>query len=527
MSRRLVLILLPVVVAAVATAVAFRLRQEPTDILVEGVVGMPTAFNPLVWTATRADLDVGALIYDSLVKFDPDGRLAPGLAEGWTVADDGKTVSFKLRAGVRWHDGRPLRAADVIATVKLIQNQDAPVPEDLAGFWRSAQVEAPDEQTVKVTLKQPLSTFLGYATFKVLPAHLLAQIPPKELGSRPVGDPPVGTGPFRVAEVRPRQVTLEANSSYFLGQPRLKRIVLQFFPDEAALKAALRNGQVEAGVVEDLSGLPAGEGESLTEHRFFRSSVVLLMFNHRSPVLADRAVREAIVYSLDRTRLARMGNHELGLPADGPIPPFVWFYREDFRRWEYNPDRARQILDEAGWKAGPSGPREKDGVKLSFSLITNDDPLRVSTAEEVVRQLRRVGIEARLSAAGFSGLVNDFVAQRKFEAALVGLEFNPGFDFYSLWHSAADRRPGLNFGEYANRQVDDLLARIRTTWDPARQAQLYAELQAVLTQEVPGVPIYFPVVHYVADSRLTGIKPGVVLDAADRFRDVIRWEFSR
>lgn len=527
MSRRFLLILLPVVVAVVVTAAALKLRQEPIDTLVEGVVGIPTAFNPLVTTATRADLDVAALVYDSLVRFDPDGRLVAGLAESWTVNDDGKTVSFRLRPGVRWHDGRPLRAADVVATVKILQNPDAPVPEGLAGFWRSAQVDAPDEQTFKVTLKQPLSTFLGYATFKVLPAHLLAQIPPGELGSRPVGDPPVGTGPFRFVEISPRQVTLEASTGHFLGEPRLRRIVFQFFPDEAALKAALRNGRVEAGVVEDPSGLPIGERGTLTEHRFFRTGAVMLLLNHRSPVLADRAVRQAIVYSLDRTRLARTGGRDLGLPADGPIPPFVWFYREDFRRWESNPDRAQQILEEAGWKARPSGPREKDGIKLSFSLITNDDPVRVTTAEEVVRQLRRVGIEARLSAAGFSGVINDFVAQHKFEAALFGLEFNPAFDFYSLWHSAAARPPGLNFGEYANRQVDDLLARIRTTWDPVQQAQLYAELQAILTQEVPGVPLYFPVVHYVTDSRLTGIRTGVVLDAADRFRDVTRWEFSR
>ncbi len=527
MSKRILLILLPVVVAAAVTAAAVRLRQEPTDTLVEGVVGMPTAFNPLVATATRADLDVAALVYDSLVRFEPDGRLTPGLATSWTVGDDGKTVTFKLRDDVRWHDGRPLGATDVVATVKLIQSPDAPVPEGLAGFWRSAQVEAPDEKTVKVTLTQPLSTFLGYAAFKVLPAHLVSQIPPKELGSRPVGNPPVGTGPFRVVEVRPRQVALESNPDYFLGQPRLKRVVLQFFGDEPALKEALRNGRVNAGVVEDPSDLPLGSGGRLTDHRFFRTGVVMVLLNHRSPVLADRAVREAIAYGLDRTRLARPGGRELGLPADGPIPPFVWFYREDFRRWEYNPDRARQVLEEAGWKAGPSGPRERDGVKLSFSLITNDDPVRVATAEEVVRQLRQVGIDARLSAAGFSGVVNDFVTQHKFEAAMVGLEFNPGFDFYSLWHSAASRRPGLNFGEYANRQVDDLLARIRTTWDPTQQAQLYAELQAVLIQEVPGVPLYFPVIHYVTDGRLRGVRAGAVLDAGDRFRDVARWELAR
>lgn len=527
MSRRILLVLLPVVVAAAVTAAALRLRPESPDTLVEGVVGMPTAFNPLVATATRADLDVAALVYDGLVRFEPDGRLTPGLAASWTVAEDGKTVTFRLREGVRWHDGRPLGADDVVGTVRLIQNPEAPVPEDLAGFWRSAQVEAPDGKTVKVTLKQPLSTFLGYATFKVLPAHLLGQIPPKELGTRPVGDPPVGTGPFRVVEVRPRQVTLESNPDYFLGRPRLKRVVLQFFGDEPALKAALRNGQVDAGVVEDPTDLPVGNGGRLVAHRFFRAGVVILLLNHRSPVLADRAVREAVAYGLDRARLARVGARELGLPADGPIPPFVWFYREGFRRWEYNPDRARQVLEEAGWKAGPAGPREREGVKLSFSLLTNDDPVRVGTAEEVVRQLRRLGIEARLSAGGFSGVVNDFLAQHKFEAALVGLEFNAAFDFYSLWHSAAGRRPGLNFGEYANRQVDDLLARIRTTWDPTQQAELYAELQAVLAQEVPGVPLYFPVIYYVADGRLTGVRPGAVLDAGDRFRDVTRWEFAR
>jgi len=525
--RRSLLLLLPLAVAAAATVAALRLGQGPPDTLVEGVVGSPATFNPLLTTAGRADVDVAALIYDSLIRLDPGGRVVPALTADWSVAEDGRAVTFRLREGVRWHDGRPFTAADVTATLKFIQNPEAPVAEDLAGFWRSVQVEAPDEGTVKVTLKQPLSTFLGYATFKVLPAHLLAQIPPKAAGSRPLGDPPVGTGPFRVAEVRPRQLTLEANPEYFLGRPRLRRIVLRFFPDEAGLKGALRAGQVDAAVVEDPSDLPVGDKAALTQYRFFKAGAVTLVFNHRSPVLADRTVREAVALGLDRSRLARRGSLELGLPADGPIPPFVWFYREDFRRWEYNPERARQLLEATGWRPGADGIREKEGARLAFSLVTNDDPVRVAVAEEVVRQLRRVGIDVRLSAGGFSGLVNDFVAQGRFEAALLGLEFNPGFDFYALWHSGATRRPGLNFGHYANRQVDDLLGRIRTSWDPAQQAQLYAELQAVLAQDVPGVPLYFPVVHYVADARLRGVGPGLVLDAGDRFRDVTRWEFSR
>jgi len=525
--RRSLLLLLPLLVAAAATLAALRLGQGPADTLVEGVVGAPATFNPLVAAAGRADLDVAALIYDGLVRLDPAGRVVPGLAADWSVAEDGRTVTFRLREGVRWHDGRPFTAADVAATLKFIQSPEAPVAEDLASFWRSAQVEAPDERTLKVTLKQPLSTFLGYAAFKVLPAHLLAQIPPREAGSRALGDPPVGTGPFRVAEVRPRQLTLEANPEYFLGPPRLRRVVLRFFPDEAGLKGALRAGQVDAAVVEDPSDLPVGDKGPLAWYRFFKAGVVMLVFNHRSPILADRAVREAVALGLDRTRLARRGSLELGLPADGPIPPFVWFYREEFRRWEYNPERARQLLEGAGWKPGADGIREKEGARLSFSLITNDDPVRVAVAEEAVRQLRRVGVDVRLSAGGFSGLVNDFVAQGRFEAALLGLEFNPGFDFYSLWHSGATRRPGLNFGQYASRQVDDLLGRVRTTWDPAQQAQLYAELQAALTQDVPGVPLYFPVVHYVVDARLRGVGPGLVLDAGDRFQDVVRWEFSR
>ncbi|MER3397135.1 MAG: hypothetical protein C4316_01125 [Chloroflexota bacterium] len=527
MVRRSLLFILPLVVAAAVTVTALRLGQSPADTLVEGIVGTPTTFNPLVTVASQADLDVAALIYDGLVRIDPTGRLIPGLAVDWAVGEDGRTVTFRLREGVRWHDGQPFTAADVAATVKLIQATEAPVPGDLSGFWRSVQVEVPDERTLKVTLKQPLSTFLGYATFKVLPAHRLAQIPPREAGSKPLGDPPVGTGPFRVAEVRPRQLTLEPNPEYFLGRPRLRRIVLRFFPDETGLKGALRNGQVDAAVVQDPSDLPVGERGSLAHYRFFKAGVVMVLLNHRSPILADRSVREAIALSLDRTRLARRGGLELGLPADGPIPPFVWFYRENFRRWEYNPERAQQLLEEAGWKVGADGIREKEGARLAFSLITNDDPVRVAVAEEVVRQLRRVGVEARLSVGGFSGVVNDFVAQSRFEAALVGLEFNPGFDFYSLWHSGATRQPGLNFGQYASSQVDDLLGRIRTTWDPAQQAQLYAELQAALAQDVPGVPLYFPVVHYVADARLGGIRPGVILDAGDRFRDVIRWEFSR
>ncbi|HLB11502.1 MAG TPA: ABC transporter substrate-binding protein [Dehalococcoidia bacterium] len=492
----------------------------------EGIVGSPMYINPLLAGFNEADKDLAYLVFSGLTGINEKGEPRPDLAAGWTVSPDGLVYTFQLRTGVTWHDGTPFSAQDVIFTIQTIQTPDFPGSPDLAGAWKGVKPDKVDDLTVRFTLQEASGPFLAQTAIGILPAHILSKVPAAELTKTPFNLNPVGTGPFRVQEASVQSVVLEANPSFYQKPLYLSRITFLFFPAQEALAKALKEKRVSGAPLRspsasDLSALETDQTMRL--YRGARFSYELVFFNLSDPLLKEREVRQALAYATDRQKIVQNDAEGQGIPADGPLLPGTWAYDNGAKKYDYSLDRARSLLDGAGWKAGPDGFRDKGGTKLKLSLFTDNSPRRVKIIEELSRQWERLGVKVEIGSSGASGLVQNFLLPRRYQAALLGLVLGPDPDPYPTWHSSQREGPGYNFSGLNDSRIDDLLLRARKSHDQAERAKLYGEFQKAFAEEVPSLLLYYPYHYYVLNKEIKGVELGNLFEGSDRFRNITSW----
>lgn len=506
---------------------SFPKRPEYGGSYVEGVAGSPMAVNPLLGQFNDVDKDLVALLFSGLTRLGEEGEVLPDLAQGWEVSDDGRQYTFHLRSGVRWHDGVPFSAEDVLFTLQALKAPDFPGPPELAELWTRVRAEKKDELTLSFTLPEAFAPFLSYTNLGLLPAHLLRDVPAKALSESPFNASPIGTGPFKLKEASIGYVLLEANPEYYRGKPYLSSIKLRFYHDQERTLNALLDREVQGlllrPVVEakDMARLQKQKGLQLLSSP--RSSYTIIFLNQRSPLFADRAVRQALLYALDRRRITQGPLAGQGLEADSPIPPGTWAYDSSIKRYGYDPAKARALLEAAGWTAQGQGLRQRDGQSLRFSLLTNEDKTRIKVGEEVVRELREVGISAELSASGYTELLQNYLLPRRFDAILYGMDTGYDPDGYVAWHSSQSRGNGFNFASFSNAEADAYLEKARSSTDPEKRAELYREFQSLFSEEVPSLLLYYPLYTYALDKSVQGVEMGVLFEPSSRFANVTEW----
>ncbi len=496
---------------------------------VEGLAGLPQYINPILCQYNQVDRDLASLVFNGLTDVNERGEIVPDLTESYQVSEDGLTYIFHLRRDVQWHDGVPFTADDVVFTIKAMQDPDYQGIPDLAELWRSVIVEKIDDYTVKFTLKEPFTPFLDYTTIGILPAHILKDVPARLLPRNRFSFEPVGTGPFRVERVGTEQATLSANPRFYGPTPYLSRLEFKFYPDYESLLSAYERGEVEGlGRVrpEDLSRIRADERLKLLSARLSGYTIVLLNLNNpNTPFFQDKSVRQALLYALDRQKIIDSILNGQGLVAHSPIMSDSWAYDPLIKRYDYAPDRARALLDEAGWvDVDGDGVREKEGRKLQFTLLTNDEPTRVKMIEEIARQWAEVGVKAVPQAAGISGVVRDFLRPRSFDAILAEWrELPPDPDPYPLWHFTQAEGEGQNYAGFSHRDADEIMEEARRTTDRSKRIELYRRFQEIFAEEVPSLVIYHPVYTYAINEMIRNVQISPLIDASDRFRTIAQW----
>jgi peptide/nickel transport system substrate-binding protein len=493
---------------------------------VEGAAGNPRYVNPLLSSYNDVDRDLVALIFNGLTTANEHGEILPDLAESWELSPDSLSYTFALRQDVRWHDGTPFSADDVIFTIDLLRSADFQGQPDLSDLWRSVKVERLGTYTVRLTLAEPFAPFLSYTTIGLLPAHLLHDVSAGSLHSHSFNQHPVGTGPFELRELTARHALLEANTSYYAGRPYLDKIEFVFYSDYASALNAYRRGEVHG-----LSRLPAAyETAALSEEHLQLytaplSGTALVFLNLDRPLFQERAVRQALLWATDRQRLIDQVLNGHALLADGLVMPYSWAYEANATHYEYNPAKAIMVLEQAGWKdLNGDGVREKGDLTLQFALLTNSDETRVQIINELTRQWAQVGIRAVPQTVGVAGLVQDFMAPHNYDAILYEwqkMPFDP--DPYPMWHSTQRSGSGQNYAGYSSEKGDLLMEAARSTTDPARRGALYRDVQRLLAEDVPVLPLYHPVYTCAVDARVHNVQVGPLHDFPDRFRTVREW----
>jgi len=521
--------LLGAILAYLALGTTFVEYPDVGGTYIEGIAGRPSAINPIFSPYNDVDRDLVALVFTGLTRADETGTLRPDLATQWTISPDGLVYTFTLRADVVWHDGVYLSADDVLYTIHALQDPAYKGPPDLGAFWRTVSIARVDDLTIRFQLTQPYAPFLDYTTIGILPAHLLQDVPVADLSSHPFNRRPIGTGPFQIVESTAGQVILEANPRFYGARPYLNRIILKFYPDYESVIAAYARGEVE-GIARILPRyLPqVSRFDRLTLHQARLGGYSLIYLNLSKPIFQDKSVRQALLYALNRQRLIDQVLKGQGVPAASPIGPNNWAYHSTVPIYPYDVERARGLLDSAGWwDTNNDGTRDKDRLELAFTLTTPDDEMRVQLAQEIAQQWQAIGVRATVHIVPTSLLVQQVLRPRQFDAVLYEwrtLSNDP--DQYENWHQTqipGGSGLGQNYSGLNDRDISEVLEVARRTNDQGKRIELYRKFQELFAERVPALLLYYPVYTYGVDARVQGVNPAPMLTASDRFRNVTQW----
>ncbi len=485
--------------------------SEPAfgDSIVEASIGDISGLIPNI-TSDSASHEVGSFIYNGLVKYDKDYKLVGDLARSWDISQDGLVITFHIRKGVKWHDGREFTAEDALFTYRTMVDPKTPTAysED---FRQVKKAEVLDKYTFRVSYREPFAPALASWGIWMLPEHLLKG---QDLRQSPLNKNPVGTGPYRFKEWKTgEKVVLEANPDYFEGRPYIDRVIYRIIPDQATIFLELKAKGIDYAALTPTQYTRQTDypdfRRSFNKYRYLANGYTYLGFNLLDPRFKDKRVRQAIAYAVDQKELIEGVRLGLGQEATGPYKPGTWYYNPDVKRYPYDPERARTLLAEAGWHdTNKDGILDKNGEPFKFTILTNQgNEDRKKTAEIIQRRLREIGIATDIRIIEWAAFINEFIKKRKFEAIILGWGLSPDPDQFDIWHSSKTAPDELNHISYKNPEVDRLLDLGRHTFDQEKRKAYYFRLQEILAEEQPIVFLFVPDALPVVASRFKGIEP--------------------
>jgi peptide/nickel transport system substrate-binding protein len=491
-------ILLALALGAAACAKDAGRAGPSNDLLVVGYDREPDTMNRY---ATHILEDIESCVVEGLVTNDEQMHVVPLLAAELPTlanggvkmrADGGMDVTWKLRPGVRWHDGQPHTSADVKFTVEAINKGDWK-PESTDGFDRISSVDTPDSLTAVVHYREPYAPYVLQFFRGTLPRHVLAG---RDIDkANDYNRNPLGTGPYRVAEWKTGEyVLLEKVPGYWRGAeyPKIRRILFRFLANTTTRINQLRAGEVHLVAfvpwdkVRELKGVPSVRLNQVVGNGYEH----VTLNEKRFPPFADVRVRRALAHAIDRELIVKTILDGLVTTVNGPIQPLSWAYEPNVVKYDYDPARAKALLEEAGWKTGPDGVRTKDGKPLAFTLITQTGfAIRENVAQTLQKQFRDVGVNAQvklvdgtsISTVWFSG---DFDAMLHWWQQPADPEITLFF--------ASDRTPpaGRNINYLQDEALTRLLYASDRAVDQARRRDLLQQAQRRVAELVPELILY-------------------------------------
>ncbi len=442
-----------------------------------------------------ADERIRQLLFNGLTRKNEKFEAVPDLAATIEAAPDSRTFTFKLREGIRFHDGKALTAQDVKYTFDtMLQMKESQKRGELSQYLDF--VEAPNAQTVIFRLKKAAAGFPNM----IIPVGII----PEGTAST-IGNKPTGTGPFKfVSFAEAQEIVLAANENYADGKPVINLLRVRMIEDGNTRDSELRKGSADLAINADfdpitIEGLKKAPGLKVIQAD--GTNVAHLGMNLNDPILKDARVRQAIAYAIDREAIIRDLLQGQARPASSVLPPAQWAYEPKVTTYQLDLEKAKQLLDAAGRKAEGDQPRFKLTLKVS--------PLAVfrKTAEVMQEQLRRVGIELEIQTLEFQTLTQDLTTgnyQMFFRIAVGGNQSTDIFRFF--YHSASIPPNGQNRMRYANPRVDKLLDAALTA-PREKQQQIFSEVQKILADELPHIYLWYQNAVVVQRDRLADFKP--------------------
>ena len=478
------------------TAILLGCGQKPVDpnTVTVAIESSPTNLDPRIGVDAQSER-IDELVFDSLVKKDAHFNLQPDLATSWETPNP-LTYIFHLRARVKFQNGQPFTARDVKWTLDTMRNHSI-LTSKYQAYRNIASIDAPDPQTIIIHMNQP-------------DAALLWNLSDGALGIVPYGSGrdfqqyPIGTGPFRfVSQELDKEVVLERNPLSWQTVPKIAKLRFEVVPDEMTRALALRKGSADIAsnaLSPDMIWSMRND-KSLSVAESPGTVVQYLTFNLRDPYLRDTRVRQAIAYAVNRPLIIATLLRGMARPADSLLPPNHWAYTGDVAHYDYNPQRAKQLLDDAGYKPG------SDGIRFHLTMKTSNDGGARELAMTLQQQLRTVGIALDVRSFEFATFYSD-ISHGSFgiySLRWIGGNEDPDIFRYAFASSSVPPH-GVNRGDYSNAQVDQLLQAAASESDQAKRRILYVQVQQILAKEMPTLPLWFTDSVVIYNRRISGVE---------------------
>src|SRR3989344_3827201 len=437
----------------------------PGGIYTEGLVGSPHFINPILAPANEVDRYLSKLIYPSLLEYNILGEAVPYLAKDYKVDNQGKEYTFFLDENAVWEDGSKITAQDVVFTIKRIK--DPVFSSPLFRIWDGVKVEVIDDKTVRFILESPYAFFLQNATLGIMPSHIWENIAPESFALSEYNLKPVGAGPYRFKSLKQDDdnniinISLEANANFFKKSPFIQKISFKFYKSQKEAINALKNKDING-----LDSFPPYEINSIKSSKYnvYNFSLpryfALFINSNKNTDLKNKSVRESLARSINKEELIKEILNNQAEKVESPISKsLIKYYVSDITRYDYDVDKAKKILSENGFN--------KENP-LKIVLTTIDDP-------------------------------------------------------FSLWHSSQISYPGLNLTNYTNKKIDNILTKLRETFNIAEQKELFKEFQQIISEDIPAIFLFSPYNTLVVDNKIKNIQTGTISLLEDRLNQITNW----
>jgi peptide/nickel transport system substrate-binding protein len=510
-------------------------EPQQGGIYVEALVGNFQRLNPVLDFYNPSDQDLDRLLYSSLISFKERGIPQSDLAESWGISQDGTVYNFTLRSDAKWHDGSPVVSDDILFTINMLREGVDVVPEDIRNFWQDVDVKTLSDTTLQFSLPEPFAPFLDYLSFGILPSHLLFGLSFDELINSGFNLQPVGSGPFKfggliIEDDQIRGVVLNANEEYYGGKPFINQMVMRYFPNSQEALLAFRDGQVQGISTIDSTTLPEVLNESqLSIFSARKPQLTMILFNLKNEQVSffqDPIIRKALFTGLNRQKIIDRILGGQAIIADGPILPGTWAYYDGLESVPFHAENAIEMIKENGYviSGEDNQVRSKDGVELRFELLYPDTEEHRKIAELIQADWENLGTAVEIRAVPYEDLINKHLEPRDYQAVLVDLNLanSPDPDPYPFWDQV-QATGGQNYSQWDSTVASDYLEQARVTPNLIDRSSLYRNFQVVFSEELPALPLYYPVYTFAVSNQINGIQIGPLFNTSDRYMTITKW----
>jgi peptide/nickel transport system substrate-binding protein len=482
------------------------------DMIIIGSIGDASVLLPVL-ASDSASGDINGLIYNGLVRYDRDINLIGELAEKWEISEDKLTIRFFLKKDVKWHDGKPFTSKDVEYTYKVYVDPKTPTAYS-TDFLRVKEFRVLDDYTLEVVYEKPYAPALGSWGQGMLPRHLLEGV---DITESPLKRNPVGTGPYRFKDwTTGEKIILDSFHDYFDGRPYIDRVMTRIIPDLATMFLELKALSLDQMGLTPLQYVRQTDTkwfkDNFNKYKYLGFGYSYLGYNLQDWKFRDQRVRQALTTAINRESIVQGVLLGLGTVTDTPYKPDSFWYNQNVTKFPYDPEKAKEMLAEAGWKdTDGDGILDKDGKPFEFTIITNHgNDIRKNAATIIQRDLKKVGVEVKIRVIEWAAFLKNFINKRNFEACLLGWGIGVDPNQIDIWNSKKTGENELNFVNFQNPEVDRLLDLGASTYDKEERKKYYDRFQEIIAEEQPYTFLFVQYSLPTINSRFHGIEPAPI-----------------